>query len=262
VTRNLTEDPVLREQRHHHELREQARLHPLHHAPRQASGVRLAELHRPHQSEAAHFLDGFMYFHERLGQFEQPQAELLGPLDEVRLVQLAQRCEPSCHREVVRREGRAVADGVLEGVEDAVVDMIGHQQRAHGHVATRERLRNGDEIGLETPVLEGEQLARAGEARLHLVNSEESPVAAAELLSAFEITVRRQVHSLALDRLDEEECHVLAAQLTLESVKIAERNLREPRQQRSEAFDEVRIAVRRERAERQAVKRIVRRDHA
>ena len=110
-------------------------------------------------------------------------------------------------------------------------------------------------------MLEGEQPARAAEARLHLVDGEECPVAAAELLCAFEVAVRRQIHALALDRLDEEERHVLADQLTLESVQVAERDLRELRQQRSEALDEVRIAVRRERAESQAVKRVVGRDH-
>ena len=55
--------------------------------------------------------------------------------------------------------------------------------------------------------------------------------------------------------------NVLAAQLALERVQVAERNLREPRQQRPEALDEVRVAVRRERAERQPVKRVVGRDH-
>ena len=65
-------------------------------------------------------------------------------------------------------------------------------------------------------MLEGEQPARAAEARLHLVDGEERPVAPAELLRAFEIARRRQVHALALDRLDDEERDVLAEQLTLE----------------------------------------------
>ena len=47
----------------------------------------------------------------------------------------------------------------------------------------------------------------------------------------------------------------------LESVQIAQRDLREPRQQRPEAFDEVRIAVGRERAQGEPVKRVVGRDH-
>ena len=110
-------------------------------------------------------------------------------------------------------------------------------------------------------MLEGEQLSRAPEAGLHLVDGEERPVAAAELLRAFEIAVRRQVHALPLNRLDEEDRYVFAAQLALEGVQVAERNLREPRQQRTEALDEVRVAVRRERTERQPVKCVVGRDH-
>jgi len=68
----------------------------------------------------------------------------------------------------------------------------------------------------------------------NLVDGEERPVAAAELLRPLEITVRRQVHALALDRLDEEKGDVLAPQLVLESMEVAERDLREPGQQRPE----------------------------
>ena len=126
------------EQRHHHELREETRLHALQHAPSEASTLRLAELHRPHQSEAANLPHGVVRLHERLGQLGQPLAEFLGALDELRLVQLAQGCKPGGHCKVVRREGRAVADRMLEGVEDSVVDVLGHQQCADRHVAARQ----------------------------------------------------------------------------------------------------------------------------
>src|SRR6478672_4231684 len=104
-------------------------------------------------------------------------------------------------------------------------------------------------------MLEGKQLPRPAEARLHLVDGEERPVAPAKLLDVFEIAVRRQVDALALNGLDEEQRDVFAVQLPLEGLQVAERNPGKPRQQRAEALDEVGIAVRRERAEREPVKR-------
>ena len=256
---DLAQDAVLREQRDDDELREQPGLHAFHHAPGEAAGLRLTELHRPHQPEPAHFANDVVRLDERPRQLEQAaRPSCADRSTSSRVVELAQRREAGGHRQVVRRERRAVADRVLERVEDAVVHVPRHQQRADGDVAARERLRDGDEVRLEPPVLEGEQLPRAAEAGLHLVDGEERPVAAAELLRAFEIAGRRQVDALALDRLDEEERDVLAAQLALERIEVAERNLREPRQQRAEALDEVRIAVRRERAQREPVEMRVR----
>ena len=83
-------------------------------------------------------------------------------------------------------------------------------------------------------MLEREQLAGAAEAGLHLVDAEERPVPAAERLRALEVAGRRQVHALPLDRLDEEERDVLAAQLPLERVEVAERHAVEAGEQRPE----------------------------
>ena len=187
------------------------------------------------------------------GQLEQLRAEPRRVGDETLLVELVQRREPGRHRQLVRRERRAVADRVLHRVEHGLVHRARHQQRADRHVAAGERLRDGHEIRLEPPVLEREHLPGAPEAGLHLVDAEERAVAAADLLRALEVARRRQVDALALHRLDEEDRDVLAAQLLLERVEVAERNALEPRQQRPEPVRELRVAVRRERAERQPV---------
>ena len=60
-------------------------------------------------------------------------------------------------------------------------------------------------------MLGGEQPPRAPEARLHLVEAEERPVAAAELLRAVEVAGLRQDDALAEHGLDDEERDVLAA---------------------------------------------------
>src|SRR6266542_781263 len=70
------------------------------------------------------------------------------------------------------------------------------------------------------------------------------------------------MYTLPLDRLDEEERHVLAAQLLLERVEIAERHPVEPGQQRPEAGGELVVAVRRERAEREAVEAVLGGEHS
>ena len=66
--------------------------------------------------------------------------------------------------------------------------------------------------------------------------------------------------ALALHRLDEEEGNVFAPELVLEGVGIAERDAGEAGEERPEAVGELRAAVRRERAERQPVERVLDRD--
>ena len=164
-----------------------------------------------------------------------------------------QRRQAGDHREIVRLERRAVAQRVLQRVEDGVEHLGPEERRSHRHVAAGERLRQREDVRLEPPVLEREELAGAPEARLHLVDAEERAVAAAQLLRALQIARGRQEDAVADDGLDDEERHVLGAQRGLERVEVAERDAREAGQERLEAFGEGGIARRRERAERQPV---------
>ena len=106
-------------------------------------------------------------------------------------------------------------------------------------------------------MLQREQPPGTAEAGLHLVHAEERPVAAAELLRAREVAVGRQVHALALHRLDEEERDVLAGELALERLEVVPGHAREAGQQRPEALGELRARVGRERPERQPVERVL-----
>ena len=175
------------EERHDDELREEPLLETVDQAVGAAPRGRLAELDRPHQAEPAHVADDVVPLDEGGGQLEQalPRARPSarpGPARRARGASRARR-----HRELVRRERRAVAERVLHRVEDAFVHGARHQQRSDRHVPARERLRDGNEVGLEAPVLEREQLPGAAEARLHLVDAEERPVAPAERLRALEV---------------------------------------------------------------------------
>ena len=128
---DLGEDVTLREQRHDHELRKEPPLRPLDHAVRHAAAaLRLAELDRPCQPEPAHVAHDLELVHERPRQLEQPLAEPRALLHEPLLAQLVQRREPGRHRELVRREGRAVRHRVRHRVEDRLVHRAGHQESA------------------------------------------------------------------------------------------------------------------------------------
>ena len=58
---------------------------------------------------------------------------------------------------------------------------VGAADGAEGHVAARDPLGHGDEIGLDVEVLEAEPFARPAEAADHLVDDEEDAVAGADL---------------------------------------------------------------------------------
>ena len=92
------------------ELREQAGLQPLDQppgaAPDRGSPNSIAHM----QPEPAHLAHDVELVDERPRQLEQLLAEPRRALDEPLLVELVQRREPGRHRELVRRERRAVAD--------------------------------------------------------------------------------------------------------------------------------------------------------
>src|SRR5205823_3806209 len=119
-----------------------------------------------------------------------------------------------------------------------------------------------DQVGLEVPVLEREELARPAETCLHLVDGKKGPVAPAERLRLRKVLRWRQVHTVTEDRLDEEHGDVLAPELLLQRFRVAERYAVESRQEWAEALCEMLVAARRQRTERQAVKASVRREHA
>ena len=65
---------------------------------------------------------------------------------------------------------------LLERAVDGGEDAVGHQDGTDRDEASRQRLRHGDDVGLEIPVLEAEELAGSAEAGLHLIEHEQGPV--------------------------------------------------------------------------------------
>jgi hypothetical protein len=114
----------------------------------------------------------------------------------------------------------------------------------------------------EPPVLRGEEAAGAAEAGLDVVDDEQGARRAAQLLRLLEITVRGQVHALALDRLDQEGGHLAAIELPLERIEVTEPHRVAARQQRLEAVAKLLVPVHGQRAEREAVEAVVAVDDA
>ena len=106
-------------------------------------------------------------------------------------------------------------------------------------------------------MLGGQEAAGAAEAGLDLVEDEHRPGLAAGGLRALEIARRWQVDALALDRLDDERGDVARRELRAQRVEVAERDLVAARHQRAEPLAELRVAVDRQGAGRQAMERVV-----
>ena len=220
---------------------------------------RLAELDRPHQPEPAHLAHDLVAVDERRGQLEQPPPE---PARRARRAPARRARAASRARPPSRARSGAKVEPWLKAcsIESKTrsCTSLRHQQRPDRDVAARERLRDRDEVGLEAPVLEGEQPAGAAEPGLHLVDAEERAVAAAERLRRLEVAGGRQVHALALDRLDQEDGDVLAAKLAPRAPRGRRRAPgAKPGRSGPKRLGELGVAVRRERAERQPVEAVV-----
>ena len=80
--------------------------------------------------------------------------------------------------------------------------------------AAGDRLRDGDQVGLDAVVLEREELAGARKAGLHLVGDQADAVLVADRAQALEKRLRRgQEATLALDGLDDDRRHLLRRDL-------------------------------------------------
>jgi hypothetical protein len=120
-----------------------------------------------------------------------------------------------------------VEDGERRRLRDRVADVraadrrvarrvhdLGLAEHAGERQASRDRLRDRDQVGLDAVVLDAEHPARCGRSRLHLVDDEDDAVLVAESPHALDELRRRDHESaLALDRLEHDRRHGLARDL-------------------------------------------------
>src|SRR6266403_5511674 len=99
-------------------------------------------------------------------------------------------------------------DGAIHAVKRLLEDPPLPQDSADRHESTRECLRKEHEIRVDAGFSRSEECTGATDARLHLVGDEEGAVLAAKSRSLCEVTLRRYIHSLPLNRLYEERGNV------------------------------------------------------
>ncbi len=119
------------------------------------------------------------------------------------------------------------------------------------------------EIGLQVPVLAGEEPPGAPDAGLDLVADEQRARLATQPLGAGEVPIWGQVHAMSLHGLDDERRHISATrEHELERVQIAPRHGVATGHERPEPVAEDGVPVERQRAERQPVKGVLGIQHA
>ena len=182
------------------------------HCMRSDRDVGGAELQPDHQALAAHLVEELVPLDQRLECLDERVAGAAGPIDDVLVVERGQAWpgrRPWPVDCVLKVEEWTTARSIeLYTLSNTAAELI---MAPTGHEAAGQRLGDGDDVGLETPVLVGEELARPPHAGLHLVDGQQRLVLAAQLLGRRPELVGRQVDALALDGLDDEGGHVPAA---------------------------------------------------
>jgi hypothetical protein len=155
------------------------------------------ELDRQHRSEAPHVADGVPALLPGNHASSDRLADRGRALVQALLLEDVQHGHCSCLRDGVADVG--AADRRVAGrIHDlGLADHTGERQTGC------DRLRDGDQIGLDSVVLDREELAGAAEPRLNLVDYHDDPVLVAEPADAVEERLRRDDKAaLALDGLD------------------------------------------------------------
>mmetsp|Transcript_27198 Transcript_27198/g.84276 ORF Transcript_27198/g.84276 Transcript_27198/m.84276 type:complete len:381 (-) Transcript_27198:22-1164(-) len=208
------------------------------------------DLDRGEEAAAAHLLD------ER-----EVGLELLQPRRELQPAQRRALAHVLLHEHLQRlrrqrRRQRRTAERrpVRPRLEHHVLRV--RQHRRDGHHATAQRLGQDDHVGAHLLVLHRQHLARAPEARLHLVVDVQDVVLRAQLAHRLQVARRRDHDAgLALDRLADEAADRLAVLLEhlLQLLRVAVLDADEPGQVRPVLRVRRRVVRHRDRAERAAV---------
>ena len=114
-------------------------------------------------------------------------------IDQPFVLQHGQRREAAGAGQVVAPERGRVDDAAVHARKSFLVNRAPRDDGRRGHVTAAERLGDRDDVGLQAPVLEGEPLAGASQAGLHLVANEKRAVLAAKRLRAIVVIVLREI---------------------------------------------------------------------
>src|ERR1043166_8781488 len=112
----------------------------------------------------------------------------------------------------------------VEPAEGLLVHLPSRDDRRARHVAAAQRFRDRDDVRLQPPVFEAPPATRAAETGLHFVADEKRPRLATKMLGLRVKVVLRELHTLALHRLDNERRDVPLFELRLERGEITQRD--------------------------------------
>ena len=140
--------------------------------------------------------------------------------------------------EVVAAEAGGVDDAAVEAGIDFLVDGAAGDDGSGGDVACGEGFGEGDDVGLEVPVFEGEPFACAAEAGLDFVADEECAVVVAEGLCGWVVVVGGVVDAFALDEFEDEGGDVAFFEFGFEGLEVAEGDVGDVGEEGAEAFVE------------------------
>ncbi len=261
---HLGEDSMAMEEGHHHHLAEDGGPQMLEGVEAPAQGLRLRgpELQPDHQSLASDLVEHLVALDQGGQRRLEGKSVLVGPTDDVLFVEGGQSGQAGHHGQLVPSKGGRVLQRLLERAVDRREDTVGHEDGAHGDEAPGQGLGHRDDVRLEVPVLEAEELPGSPESGLHLIEHEERSVRSAELLSLSPVLRRGHVDALALDGLDDEGGDVAVLQRTAQGLEVAEGYGLGAGEELTEALTEFGPTVEREGARGQPVERVLGEENA
>src|SRR4029077_16518908 len=93
-----------------------------------------------------------------------------------------QRCEATRHCEIVAAEGCGGHNAAGHAAERLLINFAPRNDCAAGYVTAAQCFREGDDVGLQIPMLESEHLARSTKARLDFIRNQQCAVFSTKFL--------------------------------------------------------------------------------
>ena len=152
--------------------------------------------------------------------------------------------------------------GAIHAVENLVEDPFARQYGAGRHLTAGQRFRQKNHVGLDAPMLAGEEPPGASQPGLDFVGDKQRAVLSAKLDRRPQIVVGRDADAFALDRLDDEGGDFFRGERFFQCIEIVERDFDTAGQKRAEAVAEDLVADQRQRTVRQTVEGVAAIDDA
>src|SRR6476660_9853896 len=217
VTGDLRENAVLAQYLGYDHLREEHLVDLVQKLPShlKLELVRFVKLNAHHQAFAAHFFYEGMLRLQPFDSLREQRAHFSCALDQIFLIDDFQRCQSTRHCEIVAAEGCGVHNAAIHAAKRLLINFAAGDNCAARHVTAAQRFREGDDVGLQIPMLESEHLTRSTEAGLDFIRDQQRSVFAAKFLGTNKEIRLWRLTAFALNGLDDKRRHIACAQLPI-----------------------------------------------